>query len=390
MRKGTLSAIILISFLVIITVNAQDFDLDVPSAILIDADTGQVLYEKNADEKRPPASITKIMALLIAMEEAEKGNISLDDEVTVSRYAESMGGSQIFLSAGTRVKFGDLLKAVTVASANDASVAAAEAVAGSYINFVNWMNKRAEELGMENTHFENSTGLPVEYGEHYSTARDIAIMSRELVKYPQILEWASIWDEYLDLPDRKARITNTNKLINTRTGYPGMDGLKTGHTNAAGYCLAATAKRNDVRLISVVLGCETEKDREEATTRLLDYGFNAFDKELLLAKGDLVQNIDIPDGKKTVTTAEAADNLYVLVKKGSKETLKKQVVIREGLKAPIKKGEIIGEELILQDGKVIARVDLLATEDIDRAGFFRRIWRAFVNWIGGLVDRLIG
>lgn len=387
MKNNILLTLLLIFTFLILTVNAQEFDVDAPAAILVDAETGQVLYEKNADEIRPPASITKIMALLIAMEEVEKGNISLDDEVSISRYAESMGGSQIFLAADTRVKFGDLLKAVTIASANDASVAAAEAVAGTYSNFVKWMNTRAEELGMEDTHFENSTGLPVEYGEHYSTARDIAIMASELVKHPQILEWASIWYDHIQLPDRKQMISNTNKLINK---YPGMDGLKTGHTEAAGYCLAATAGRNDLRLISVVLGSETEKGREEVTARLLDYGFNAFDKELLLSKGDSVQNIDIPDGKKTITSAEVADNLYVLVKKGSRDTLNKQVIIREKLKAPIKKGEIIGEELIIQDGKVLARAALLAAEDVERAGFFTRIWRSFVNWVGGLIKGILG
>lgn len=387
MKNNILLTLLLIFTFLILTVNAQEFDVDAPAAILVDAETGQVLYEKNADETRPPASITKIMALLIAMEEVEKGNISLDDEVSISRYAESMGGSQIFLAADTRVKFGDLLKAVTIASANDASVAAAEAVAGTYSNFVKWMNTRAEELGMEDTHFENSTGLPVEYGEHYSTARDIAIMASELVKHPQILEWASIWYDHIQLPDRKQMISNTNKLINK---YPGMDGLKTGHTEAAGYCLAATAGRNDLRLISVVLGSETEKGREEVTARLLDYGFNAFDKELLLSKGDSVQNIDIPDGKKTITSAEVADNLYVLVKKGSRDTLNKQVIIREKLKAPIKKGEIIGEELIIQDGKVLARAALLAAEDVERAGFFTRIWRSFVNWVGGLIKGILG
>ena len=390
MKKNIIFTMTLIFILLIFTVKAQEFDVDAPVAILVDAETGQVLYEKSADEIRPPASITKIMALLIAMEEVEKGNISLDDEVTISKYAESMGGSQIFLAAGTRVKFGDLLKAVTIASANDASVAAAEAVAGTYSNFVKWMNTRAEELGMEDTHFENSTGLPVEYGEHYSTARDITIMASELVKHPQILEWASIWVDYIQLPDREQMINNTNKLINKYNRYPGMDGLKTGHTEAAGYCLTATAKRNDTRLISVVLGAETEKRREEVTSRLLDYGFNAFDKDLLLSKGDIVQNIDIPDGKKTVTSAEVADNLYVLVKKGSRDTLNKQVIIKEELKAPIKKGEIIGEELIVQDGKVLASVDLFAAEDVERAGFFTRIWRAFVNWVGGLIKGILG
>ncbi|MFW5981394.1 MAG: D-alanyl-D-alanine carboxypeptidase family protein, partial [bacterium] len=303
--KMRLLLIIITMALMVVPVSAQEFDLEISSAILIDADTGQVLYEKNAELQLPPASMTKIMAMLIAMEQVDQGEISLDDEVNVSRLAASMGGSQIFLDAGTRLTIGELLKAVTIPSANDASVALAEAVAGSYGNFIDWMNRKAEELGLENTNFTNSTGLPDEYGEHYSTARDIATMSRELVKYPLILEWASIWVDYIELPNRQAMLVNTNKLINT---YPGMDGLKTGHTTEAGYCLAATALRNNTRLISVIFGAEDEADRAETTTRLLDYGFNTFNKELIVSEGEIVQNIEIPDGRKTDTTAEAAED----------------------------------------------------------------------------------
>src|SRR5690554_3212682 len=185
MKKSIFIILILLYSFLSISIFAQEFDLDIKAAILIDADTGQVLYEKNSAKTLPPASITKIMTLLIAMEEIEKGNISLDDEITISKYAESMGGSQIYLAAGTRVKFRDLLKSVTIASANDASVAIAEALAGTYNNFIRVMNNRAEELGMENTNFINSTGLPDEYGQHYTTAYDISIMARELAKYSQ-------------------------------------------------------------------------------------------------------------------------------------------------------------------------------------------------------------
>lgn len=389
MKKSVFFAfiIILIIFSMIAVVEAQDFDVGVEAAILVDADTGQVLFEKNADKKLPPASITKIMTLLLAMEEVEKGTVSLEDEVTISRFAESMGGSQIFLAAGTRVKMGDLLKAVTIASANDASVAVAETIAGTYSNFVSLMNKRAQELGMKNTHFVNSTGLPAKDGEHYSTARDISIMARELVKYPQILKWASIWVDYLQLPNRKAMLVNTNKLIKD---YPGMDGLKTGHTDAAGFCLAATARRDNMRLISVIMNANSEREREEVTARLLDYGFNTFSKELVIKKGAQVQNIEVPGGKKTVTVAEAANDLYVLVKRGTKSSLTKKVIIKEDLKAPVKKGEILGKEVVLQDEKVLGEVNLIASEDIEKAGLLTRLWRAFVNWIGSLLKNVLG
>ncbi len=385
MHKLWTKLIIFIVFIFIlsgglVSAQTQDFILDVESAILIEADSGQVLFEKNADEKLPPASITKIMTLLIAMENIERGELSLDDTVTISRYAESMGGSQIFLAANTDVKVKDLLKAITIASANDASVALAEAIAGSYNNFINLMNEKAEELGMNNTYFSNSTGLPTE-NPHHTTARDITKMSRELVKYERVLEWAKIWVDYIDLPNRRAMLTNTNKLINK---YPGMDGLKTGHTSEAGYCLAATARRN-MRLISVVLKADSELEREELTTRLLNYGFNRFTKKTMVEKGQEIQNIEIPGGVKEFTTGVVNNDLQVVVKRGEEDTLKKEIELKEGLKAPVKKGDLLGYQYIKQDGEIMASVEIVAAEDIDKANIFVRLWRSFVNWLGSLL-----
>jgi len=244
------------AFLILLTVifsfaginQVKAFDVATDSAILIEAETGQVLFEKNADRKLPPASMTKIMPLLITMEKLEEGTISLDDKVTISRYAESMGGSQIFLAANTQVELEKLIKAVTIASGNDASVAIGEYIAGTYSNFIAMMNERAEELGMDNTNFANSTGLPDP--DNYATARDLSLVARELIKYEQVLEWASIWTETIQLPNREAMLVNTNGLINR---YPSMDGLKTGHTQEAGFCLTATARKGNTRLISVVM-----------------------------------------------------------------------------------------------------------------------------------------
>ncbi len=364
----------------IIYAQDQDFNLNVPSAILIEAESGQVLYEKNADEKLSPASITKIMTLIIAMEKIENGELSLDDSVNVSKYAESMGGSQIFLAANTNVKVRDLLKAITIASANDASVAIAEAIGGSYSNFVTMMNKKAEELGMNNTYFSNSTGLPTK-SAHYTTARDITKMARELVKYKQVLEWATIWVDYIDLPNRKAMISNTNKLIKK---YPGIDGLKTGHTNKAGFCLTATAKR-DMRLISVVLKAKSEIEREELTARLLDYGFNRFTKKQLVVKGQEIQNIAVPNGSKEFTTGIVNSDLEAVIKRGQEDTLETKVEIKEGIEAPIKKGDLLGYKAVIQDEKKLAYANIIAKEDIDRANIFVRLWRSFVNWLGSLM-----
>ncbi|MFW6295035.1 MAG: D-alanyl-D-alanine carboxypeptidase family protein [Halanaerobium sp.] len=355
------------------------FDIEPDSAILLEAETGQVLFEKNADRELPPASITKIMPLLIAMEKLEEGSISLDDQVNISRYAESMGGSQIYLAANTQVSLEKLLKAVTIASGNDASVAVGEYIAGTYSNFISMMNDRAEELGMDSTNFANSTGLPDP--DNYSTARDISIMARELAKYPQILEWASIWTETIDIPGRQAMLVNTNSLINK---YPSLDGLKTGHTQEAGFCLASTAKKGDVRLIAVVLQGDTLNEREEATKRLLDYGFNAFSKRQIAEEGDQIQNIPVEESAVQVAAGEAAEDLYVMVQKGKEKEISQEVEVNDSLTAPIEKGGVLGKLTVYRGEEEISSVDIVASEDIERANIFTRLWRSTLSFIQGL------
>ncbi|MGM0499864.1 MAG: D-alanyl-D-alanine carboxypeptidase family protein [Bacillota bacterium] len=375
MKKKLITiSIISVLFSLIIAVPVLAFDVAADSAILLEAETGQVLFEKNADRELPPASITKIMPLLIAMEKLEEGSIALDDQVNISRYAQSMGGSQIYLAANTQVELEKLLKAVTIASGNDASVAVGEYIAGTYSNFIAMMNDKAKELGMNSTNFANSTGLPDP--NHYSTARDISIMARELAKYPQILEWASIWTETIQLPNRKAMLVNTNSLINK---YPSMDGLKTGHTQEAGFCLASTAKKGDTRLISVVLQGETLTEREEATTRLLDYGFNAFSKRKIAAKGDQIQNIPIVESEEKVAVGEIASDLHVMVQKGREKEISQKVEVKDSLTAPIDKGGVLGELTVYNGEKVISKVNVVAAEDIKRANIIVRMWKKIFN-----------
>ncbi|TDO77768.1 D-alanyl-D-alanine carboxypeptidase (penicillin-binding protein 5/6) [Halanaerobium saccharolyticum] len=378
-RKFITISIISILFCLAILTPAAAFDVVTDSAILLEAETGQVLFSKNADRKLPPASVTKIMTLLIAMEKLEAGRVSLDDKVTISRYAESMGGSQIFLAANTQVKLEKLLKAVTIASGNDASVAVAEYIAGTYSNFIAMMNDKAEKLGMDSTNFSNSTGLPT--ANHYSTARDISIMARELVKYPQVLEWASIWTETIQLPNRKAMLVNTNSLINK---YPSMDGLKTGHTQEAGFCLASTAKKGDTRLISVVLQGDTLQEREEATIRLLDYGFNAFSKRQIAAAGDQIQNIPVAESADKVAVGEVGKDLYVMVQKGQESEISQEVEVKDDLKAPIKKGGVLGKLTVYSGDEVISSVDVIAPQKIERANIVIRLWRTTLNFVQGL------
>ncbi|PTV98595.1 D-alanyl-D-alanine carboxypeptidase (penicillin-binding protein 5/6) [Halanaerobium saccharolyticum] len=381
-KKFIISTIIMTVFFSFVLITPTlAFDIEPESAILLEAETGQVLFEKNADRVLPPASITKIMPLLIAMEKLEEGSISLDDQVTISRYAESMGGSQIFLAANTQVKLEKLLKAVTIASGNDASVAVGEYIAGTYSNFIAMMNDKAEELGMDSTNFANSTGLPDP--NHYSTARDISIMARELAKYPQVLEWASIWTETIQLPGRDAMLVNTNSLINK---YPSMDGLKTGHTQEAGFCLASTAQKGDVRLISVVLQGDTLNEREEATTRLLDYGFNAFSKRQIAAAGDQIQNIPVEESADRAAVGEIAEDLYIMVQKGKEQEISQEVEVDDSLAAPIEKGGVLGKLTVYRGEEAVESVDVVAVEDIERANIFVRLWRKAIGFAQGLLS----
>ena len=270
------SVTVLLTLVIVITpvcaitpANSENFDVEAKSAVLMDFNTGTVLYEKNPDEPLPPASVTKIMTLLIIMEALDSGELSADEIVTVSEYAASMGGSQVFLEAGETMPINDFLKSIIIASANDCAVAMAEAVCGSEEVFVARMNQRAKELGMKNTHFENATGLDDDVSNHLTSARDIAIMSRELMKHDKIFEYTTTWMD--SIRNGAFGLTNTNRLIRF---YKGATGLKTGSTGKAGFCISATAKRDGLHLIAVIMGSETRDIRNNAAKKLLDYGFS--------------------------------------------------------------------------------------------------------------------
>ena len=269
----------------------NEFDISAPSAFLMDFDTGKILYEKNADEKRALASVTKIMTLLITMEEIYNGNLKYDDIVTGSEYAKGFGGSTIFLDAGEKMSVRDIIKGIAVASGNDASVAIAEHISGSESVFVSRMNEKAKALGMTGTNFVNCNGLDAD--GHYSTARDIAIMSRELMKYDDIFEFTGIWMD--SLRNGEFTLSNTNKLIRF---YDGATGLKTGSTNNAMFCISATAKRGNMHLIAVIMGAETSKQRQADASELLNYGFNNFTLEYVVDNDSKVKEIPVSKGKK--------------------------------------------------------------------------------------------
>ena len=339
----------------------SDLGLNAKSAILMEETTGNILYESNSDERLPIASVTKVMTMLLIMEAVDSGKISLDDMVTVSGNAMSYGGSTMFLETGEQLTVNDMLKGIAVASANDGCVAMAEHLAGSESAFVDMMNEKAKELGMENTHFMNTNGLDED--DHYSSARDVAIMSRELMKHETIFNYTSIWMD--TLRGGKFQLANTNKLIRF---YDGANGLKTGSTSKALCCLSAAAKRNDMQLIAVVLGAPTSAERFASAKSLLDYGFANYAVNTQITAGDEVQKIAVEKGVDKEVGVVAGDSCSTLVKKGQEDNITKEIKIDETITAPIEVGQKIGTMTISRDGEVIADIDLNASSAVEKKG----------------------
>lgn len=330
--------------------------LNCEGAILIEAETGKVLYEQNADKALPPASVMKIMTLLIVMEALEGGRISWDQMLTASSHAASMGGSQIFLEVGERMSVEDLIKSVVISSANDAAVVLAEAVAGSEEAFVSMMNSRAKELLMHNTHFENTNGLDDTVVDHVTSARDIAIMSRELIKHEKILEYSSIWMD--TVREGKFGLTNTNRLVRF---YSGATGLKTGSTSKAKFCISATAKRDGMHLIAVILGAPSRDIRNAEAAKLLDWGFANY--SVYTYEGGDRGSLQVDSGDKE-TVDYGAEKLSFVIPKGSAERLTKDIVLTTNLIAPITTGDVLGTVVFMLDGEEIAKADIVANETV--------------------------
>ncbi|WP_139489248.1 D-alanyl-D-alanine carboxypeptidase family protein [Brevibacillus dissolubilis] len=358
--------------------NKVDMAPHAKSAVLIEADSGTILYEKNANEKLPPASITKVMTMLLAMEAIERGELKLTDKVRTSEHAASMGGSQIFLQPGEEMSVEDMLKGIAIASGNDAAVAMAEHLAGTEEAFVAKMNERAKQLGMKNTHFVNPNGLPSP--DHYSSAMDIAIMSRELLKHEHITKYTGSYQDYLRKDSSNPFwLVNTNRLVRF---YQGVDGLKTGYTSEAKYCLTATAKRNNMRLITVVLGEPDTKTRNAEVSGLFDYAFNHFQVYPVYKKGDVVQQLMVDKGRDAKVNIVTSQTVSLLTKKGENPDMyNKEVVLTPSIKAPVKKTDVVGHIFIKKDGKEVARVDLFPEKTVDQAGLWeilKRTTRAIV------------
>lgn len=349
------------------------------SAILIENTTGKVLFEKNADEKVAIASLTKMMSQIIILEQIEAGKLTWDEMVKVSANAAGYGGTQIYLQPGEEMSVEDLFKGVSMASANDAVVALAERVAGSEDEFVKMMMAKANELGLKNTNFVNPTGLDEE--NHYSTARDLALIAQELLTHEKILEFSSLYEDYLrEDTANKFWLVNTNKLIRT---YQGADGLKTGFTDAAMYCMAVTAKRDGMRLIAIVLGEEVSKTRNSETTALLDYGFNTYQVDIIKKKDQVVDELEIEQGNIDKVDVVVKEEISILRKKSEQAKEYQEKIVLSSVKLPIKKGSVVGKLELFDQEQLVGSYDLTVNQEVKKKNFLSMFWDSLKDIVVG-------
>ena len=351
--------------------------LTAPCYLLMEADTGTVIFEKNADEQRPVASVTKLMTILLLLDRIEAGQLALTDTVTVSKTAAAATGSTALLDAGASYPIGDLLRATIVASGNDSATALAEHVAGTELAFVQLMNEKAADLGLQNTVYVNCTGLPAQ-GQH-TTARDVAIIARAICAYPLYFENSSLWLSQITHPSgRVTDLTNTNRLVRF---YQDCDGLKTGSTTEAKYCLAATAQRNGMRLIAVVLGADTSQHRFDDARAMLDYGFGAYSRTQVIAAGDLTgYQLPVTRGARENVNIAVGKGLSMLLRPGQAEKLRVELSLPESVQAPMAAGTEVGTARVLLDGAVVAELPAILAEDVRMPGFMEGFWRIREQW----------
>lgn len=379
MKKILILLLLFISIPLVKAEEVEDLAPNAKSAIMIEASTGEILFQKNKDEKLAPASMTKMMSMLLIMEEIENGNLKWDEMITASEKASSMGGSQIFLKVGEKMTVEDLLKGVAIASGNDAVVALAERIAGSEEQFVKRMNTRAKDLGLKNTNFMNATGLTAD--NHYSSAYDMSLIAKELVKHEKILEFTSTYEDYLR-KDTKSPfwLVNTNRLVRFKEG---VDGLKTGFTDEAGYCLTATMKKDNMRLITVVMKEENTSKRSADTTKMLDYGFNIYMVQTILDEKTTIEKKKVELGKTLTTEIVPKESITILNKKSDEQ---KNITYKTNISkitAPVKKGDKVGTIDIIEDNNIITTIDATVKEDITKANILTIYLRNLKELVGG-------
>lgn len=355
----------------------SSFDLQTPSYLLMEASTGQVILEQNADETRPVASVTKLMTLLLVLEALDAGTVSLTDSIVCSSNAAGMGGSQALLDAGSAYPLEDLLKSTIVASANDSAVALAEHLAGTEANFVERMNRRAAELGLTQTVYQNCTGLPAE-GQH-TTARDVANLSRQLGRHPLYYQYSTLWMDTLEHPGgRTTDLVNTNRLVRF---FEGCDGYKTGSTDEARYCISATAQKDGMRLIAVLLGTPASQTRFNEARKLLEYGFSTYRLLPVCQAGDaLGEEVSVARGSADTVGAAAGAGMTLLIRRGEESSVSLQVALPEEVQAPVAKGDTLGELRVLKDGNLIATLPATASEDVGLPGYLEALLRILQAW----------
>lgn len=387
--RAWLGLVVAVLLLLPAGLHAQELEIRSKAAILIDAQSGTVLYAQNEHEALPPASVTKVMTMVLALEALHEGRVGWDDLVSTSEHAARMGGTQIWLEPGEQMTFRDLLYAVAVGSANDAAVALAEHLAGSEPAFVDQMNARARELGMTNTQFANPSGLPPEAlghpGPHVTSAADLAILSRHAVRLPHFLELASTYGPYTvrEGTDAEVELYTYNDLLRV---YPGMDGIKTGHTNAAGYCIAATAERDHLRLIVVTLGASTKADRQADVTRLLNYGFSQYRAAVVAEAGQVVGQVPVERGVSDLVDVAPAEDVHVTLPRESQAVPEKEILLHPQA-APLERGVPVGELVVRLEGQEVGRVPLVAAEAVERASLGRLVWRVTQHAVDALFGR---
>lgn len=379
MKKILILLLLLISIPLVKAEETEDLAPNAKSAIMIEASTGEILFQKNKDEKLAPASMTKMMSMLLIMEEIENGNLKWNEMITTSEKASSMGGSQIFLKVGEKMTAEDLLKGVAIASGNDAVVALAERISGSEEQFVKRMNIRAKDLGLKNTNFINATGLTAD--NHYSSAYDMSLIAKELIKHEKILEFTSTYEDYLR-KDTKSPfwLVNTNRLVRFKEG---VDGLKTGFTDEAGYCLTATMKKDNMRLITVVMKEENTSKRSADTTKMLDYGFNIYMVQTILDEKTTIEKKKVELGKTLTTEIVPKENITILNKKSDDQ---KNITYKTNINkiiAPVKKGDKVGTIDIIEDNNIISTIDATVKEDISKANILTIYLRNIKEIISG-------
>jgi D-alanyl-D-alanine carboxypeptidase (penicillin-binding protein 5/6) len=357
---------------------AKELSLDVKSYILMDVQTGSVLSEKDADKVLPSANVIKTMALLLFMESLDESKLKLTDNVTISQNAHKKGGTTVFLDGGKSYKAGDLLKAVIVCSANDACTALAEHLAGTEDEFVKSMNDKAKTLGLKNTKFVNTTGIDTD--GQVTTARDMAVISCALTKHAQFFKWSSIYiEDFVHEGGRTTQMVNYNKLVRF---YEGCDGIKTGSSSVAGYCISATVKKSGTRLVYVGLGSKNSDTRFEAAKKALDYGFSNFvSKSIVKMDAVIKEGIPVAKGDKSMVDAYAASDFSILVPKGKENSIKKEIVMDENLKAPLEKGQVIGKITVTLDGNVIGSVDLITKQPVMELEFLSAMQKILYWWL---------